>query len=105
WLFSKLHGFNDAQTRAYLFNQMKPATDNISDISGQYGQVINQMRTLAADYGYDTGPNGETELRNWAGAVMQAGTGANTVSGWESKMKHFAETKYAAFADRIKAGE
>jgi hypothetical protein len=105
WLFTKLHGFNETQTRAYMFNTLKGATDKIQDIGGDYGQVLNSMRTVAANYGYDLGPNGETELRDWAAGVMQAGQGADAASGWESKMKNFAATKYAAYADRIKAGE
>ena len=103
WLYSRLHGFSERQTRAYMFGVLKSRTDGIHDISGEYGQVINQMRTLAGQYGYDVRDEGE--LRNWAGEVMGAGTGANTVDGWKSKMQSFAKVKYAAFADQIDAGQ
>lgn len=106
WLYSKLHGFNDTQTKSRIYELIAPRTNAYSDISGEYGAVLNQMRELSANYGYAMTPGGDAELKAWAQSnAGQAGGGSGPIAGWESKMKNFAVTKYAGFADRIRGGE
>lgn len=105
WVYAKVHGLSDDQLKGYLFNTLAPRTAGMPDISGEYGNLLNQMREVSAKYGYAQTPETEQELRGWASGMGENGGTTGPLAGWQSKMKNFAATKYAAYADRIKAGE
>lgn len=105
WVYAKVHGLNDDQLKGYLFNTLAPRTADMPDISGEYGNLLNQMRQVSAKYGYAQTPETEAELRGWASGMGQNGGTTGPLAGWTSKMQNFATVKYSAYADRIKAGE
>lgn len=101
WLDARLKGYDAALTRGFIYNEL---VDQQKDLygGGLFGQVMGQMRQLAAQYGYS--PTDQEMIRE--AQPMFTGVGeVGNMAGWENKMKKFAAGKYSAFADRINAGE
>lgn len=101
WLYSKLHGFTDQQTKAYIAQLAIPNTVGLPQVGGEFGKWMNDFRTIGANYGY---PPDQTDrlMKEWAVDSWAGGTG--DLSGFEQEMRNYAKAKYAPFADRIDAG-
>lgn len=104
WLEGQLNGFDDQQIRALVFQKLASRVP-LDAAGGAFGSTINQAREMAGAYGYvPTDLEGQVRRAAtdalWFGAEGQTG-----LSSWESKLKNYAKSKYAAFADRIEAGE
>lgn len=98
---------DDVARRQFLVNEVlnqQPRDQEwYESRGGRYGEIVNNMLKLAVDYGYNS-PNVNREIVDWANIIMRGG-GAEDTTGWQRKLQNFARTKYAAFADRIDAGE
>lgn len=111
WLRSKLEGLTDDSLNAAIFRTSKGYGSPLAaaqQAGGRYGQLINEMFRAAEDYGYVEGDwqksSAVGEIVNAANTIMASGGSANA-EAWKTKMINYASTKYAPFADRIRAGE
>ncbi len=104
WLHGKLSGDNEQQVRSWIFKQVSPLIGKQPAVGGEYGQLIQQARSIAEAYGYSG--YSEAAIREAASEGLRFGTAAQTgLAGWTEKMRQYAKAKYAPFADRIDAGE
>lgn len=103
WLDAQLLGFDEQQTRSYVFTQLQGKAG--VNPGGTYGQMINQAREMAYLYGFAPSDL-DAQVRNAAGAGLRYGSeGQQALSSWDTKLKNYAKSKYAPFADRIEQGE
>lgn len=102
WLYAKLHGFDDAQTRAYLVEQAGAKMAGMPEVGGEFGKWMSDFRKMGLDYGFKP-EDIDRELQNRAVTAWGGGTG--DLAGWQQKLMNYASAKYAPFADRIRAGE
>ena len=103
WLDAQLLGFDEQQIRSYVFTQLQGKAG--ANPGGTYGQLINQAREMAYLYGFAPSDL-DAQVRNAAGAGLRFGSeGQQALSSWETKLKNYAKSKYAPFADRIEQGE
>lgn len=104
WLDTQLAGYDEQQVRAEIFNRLSGKVP-LDQAGGAFGAEINQAREMAANYGY-TPADLEKQIRAAAGGGLKFGDASESgLSLWETKLKNYAKSKYAAFADRIDAGE
>lgn len=107
WLYSQLHGYDEAATRGLIFRHLQkfgglPGDDQAS---GEYGTLLSQAREMAAAYNYNP-RDLAAQVRAAAGSGLAAGDpGQDHLAGWQTKLRNYAKSKYAAFADRIDQGE
>lgn len=104
WLQGQLAGFDEGQLKSFVFTQLSGKTP-LDQAGGEYGTLINQAREMAGSYGYNPGDL-DAQVRTAASAGLNYGSeGQSGLSLWETKLKNYAMSKYAPFADRIKQGE
>jgi hypothetical protein len=104
WLDTQLAGYDDQQVRAEIYNRLSGKVP-IDQAGGEFGTLINQAREMAASYGY-TPADLDKQVKDAAGMGLHYGDqGQDGLSLWETKLKNYAKSKYAAFADRIDQGE
>lgn len=107
WLYGQLHGYDEQAMRGLIFRnlQNRNALPGDDQASGEYGSLLGQARELAAAYGY--APRDlANQVRAAAGSGLQFGdVGQDALAGFQQKVKNYAKSKYAAFADRIDQGE
>lgn len=111
WLKAKLAGYEGEALDAYIFKRTPRGSieGRFKHSGGRYGQLLNDMLEQGYQYGYITTPDREdspyqlTRIVSAANKIMSAG-GTAQPAEWQQKMREFAATKYAAFADRINAG-
>lgn len=109
WLYGQLHGYDEQAMRGLVYRQLErgrfgglPGDD---EASGEYGVLLAQAREMAAAYGYSP-RDLDAQVRAAAGSGLQFGDpGQDQLSGWQQKLRNYAKSKYAAFADRIDQGE
>lgn len=112
WLHAKLHDLSEEQVNSYLFSKAKLGSDlnRMTSAGGRYGELLQEMGEIAYQYGYvqsrdwKSNPRALATVVNHADKVMRSGGTGNSVE-WQAKMKKYAASKYAAFADRINGGE
>lgn len=94
---SIIQGLDPDQMRAMLAAEGKLNYDH-GILTGDAGQLEQQMRQVATNYGVSfTSSNLKERLRN-----VMAGT--DTLEGWESLMRARAKAAFPHFADQIDAG-
>lgn len=104
WLTSQLNGYTDDQLQAYVFNTLS-GKQPLDSAGGQFGDLINQAREMAANMGYAP-TDLEARIREAASRGMHYGDESQSgLSQWETNLKAYAKAKYTAFADRIDQGE
>ena len=107
WLYGQLHGYDEQAMRGLIFRnlQNRGALPGDDAASGEYGTLLSQAREMAAAYGYNP-KDLANQVRAAAGSGLQFGdVGQDALAGWQTKLKNYAKSKYAAFADRIEQGE
>lgn len=107
WLYGQLHGYDEQAMRGLIFRNLQNSGGLPGDdaASGEYGSLLGQARELAAAYGYNP-RDLANQVRAAAGSGLQFGdTGQDALASWQQKLKNYAKSKYAAFADRIDQGE
>lgn len=107
WLYGQLHGYDEQAMRGLIFRnlQNRNALPGDDQASGEYGSLLGQARELAAAYGYAP-KDLANQVRMAAGSGLQFGdVGQDALAGFQQKVKNYAKSKYAAFADRIDQGE
>lgn len=107
WLYGQLHGYDEQAMRGLIFRnlQNRGALPGDDDASGEYGTMLSQAREMAAAYGYNP-RDLANQVRAAAGSgLMYGDVGQDALAGWQTKLKNYAKSKYAAFADRIEQGE
>lgn len=104
WLDTQLAGYDEQQIRAEIYNRLTGKV-SIDQAGGEFGNLINQAKEMAANYGYAPGDLA-AQVKAAAGVGLSFGDESQQgLSGWETKLKNYAKAKYAAFADRIDQGE
>lgn len=97
WLYSKLHGFDESQTRAYVVAQAAPKAGGHT-MGGEFGKWQTDAQQMAQAYGQTADQYLGNYNQAWAG-------GTGDLAGLQQKLVNYAAAKYAPFADRIRAGE
>lgn len=106
WLTSQLNGMSDAEVSSYIASrEWGQVTANPDSVGGTIENNINQMRQMAADYGYNP-PDLQREISGVAGEdALGNRTGSDALSSWQTRMQNYATVKYAPYADQIKQGQ
>lgn len=105
WLWTKVAGYDENGTRAYLSRVAfdEGGWQEEGGGGGAFGRMVNDMFRLSAEYGYTTTDlSGEIlEKAEW---IMRTG-GNVDISGWQSKMIEYAQSKFAPYAEDIRGGK
>lgn len=105
WLWTKVAGYNENDTRAYVA-RVAFDTGGWSEEGGGggvYGRLVSDMFKLAHDYGYSS-PDVTAEILDKAKWIMRTG-GAVDTTGWQSKMTDYASSFYAPYKEEIRGGK
>lgn len=107
WLDGQLAGYDDSMMQQWTWN----ALWNYGRASGQvptggeFGARVQQARELAGSYGYMP-ENLDSQIQAAMGMALTSGqTGDGGMADWMNKLKSYAKSKFAPFADRIDKGE
>lgn len=105
WLETKIAGYDENNTRAYVaqraFEMGKPEADG--SMGGRMGQLAQEMFQLAHDYGY-TSPRVGYEIMDNVKEIMSHGGSIDTTQ-WRDRMIRYASAYYAPYAEDIKGGK
>lgn len=118
WLNGMLQGFGDSgqhfDAHVYLTTRSKKQNpyDLIKNSGGLIGSLASEMIQMGFDYDYlggdwektPAGRSAAREIVSHIDDIMQAG-GEGSLDSWKNKMINYAASKYAPFAERIRAGE
>lgn len=99
WLHGHLLGLNEEQVRASLARSLAAGAGG----GGDMGRMVNEMFKLASDYGYTSGDLSGEILSAARGFLGNSGTA--DITGWQSKMINYAQSKFAPYADDIRGGK
>ena len=107
WLTGQLRGYDDTMMDTWVFNAIfKHGLAGEPNVQGgELGTRISEAAELAAAYGYNP-RDLDAQIRNAAGASISSSQNRETgLQAWQDKLKSYAKSKYAAFADRFDQGE
>jgi hypothetical protein len=107
WLEGQLAGYDDAMMQQWTWNALYKygRANGQVPTGGEFGARLQQGRELAMAYGY-TPEDLDGQVAAAMGTAMSAGqTGDAGMADWMNKLKNYAKSKYAPFADRLDAGE
>lgn len=103
WLWTKVAGYDENGVRAYLSRVAFDEGGASEKNGGIYGQMVNDMFKMAADYGYNPQDLSD-QILGQAQWIMRTGGNVNS-AGWQSKMIDYAQSKFAPYAEDIRGGK
>ena len=92
-----MYGWDDNQIKKFL--QEHTYADANGNFSGQAGTYQAQIKQMVANYGVDIS---DDTIGQW---VRGSISGVSTPEAIQATLSALAQSKYVAFADRLKAGE
>ncbi|SRR6266496_2799783 len=107
WLDGQLKGYDEEGMQQLTWNALYDwgLANGQTPTGGEFGARTQQARELAYSYGY-TPADLDSQIKNAVGGSLTAGqAGDASMSGWMDKLKNYAASKFAPFADRIQKGE
>lgn len=107
WLEGKLAGYDDTMMQQWTWNALWKygRANGQVPTGGEFGARVQQARELAYQYGFSP-KDLDSQIQTAMGAALASGqTGDGGMADWMLKLKNYAASKYAPFADRIQAGE
>lgn len=107
YLEGKLAGYDDTMMQQWTWNALWKygRANGQVPTGGEFGARVQQARELAFQYGYSA-KDLDVQIQTAMGNALASGqTGDAGMADWMNKLKNYAKSKYAPFADRIDAGE
>lgn len=98
WLHGHLLGLGDEELKASIARSLAGGTGG-----GDMGRMVNEMFKMASDYGYSSGDLSGEILATARGFLGNSGTA--DITGWQSKMIEYAQSKFAPYAEDIRGGK
>lgn len=107
WLDGQLSGYDDSMMQQWTWNALwnYGRANGQVPTGGEFGARVQQAGELASQYGYAP-KDLDKQIQQAMGMALSSGqTGDGGMADWLNKLKNYASSKYAPFADRIQAGE
>jgi hypothetical protein len=107
WLEGQLRGYDEKMMDTWVFNAIFSLgrAGKVTTVGGEVGARMSDAQQLASAYGY-VPRDLEAQIRKAVGDSFSNSQDRTTgLVAWQEKLKNYAASKYAPFADRIKAGE
>lgn len=107
WLDGQLSSYDESTMQQWTWNALWTygRANGQVPTGGEFGARVQQARELAGSYGYAPADLNKQIQTSMGASLTNSQVGDAGMADWLNKLKSYAKSKFAPFADRIDKGE